>query len=177
MKYVSIDIETTGLDPDTCQVLEVAMVLEDTQNCIPLQELSHITVQLLHPVLKGERFALDMNRGLILNNEHNGIPPEEAWDLLCITINDWTGGGEKLIAAGKNVAGFDLQFFPQDIRRMFSHRTIDPGSVLLNWEVGPQSLGSLLGRSVRHRAYQDALDVIELLRTTYPDYGLIPLIP
>ena len=29
MPYVSIDIEPTGLDPDTCQVLEVGAVADD----------------------------------------------------------------------------------------------------------------------------------------------------
>ena len=31
MKYVSIDIETTGLDPKLDQVLEMAAIVEDTE--------------------------------------------------------------------------------------------------------------------------------------------------
>ena len=35
MKYVSIDLETTGLDPETCQVLQIGMVIEDTVEVWP----------------------------------------------------------------------------------------------------------------------------------------------
>lgn len=36
MKYVSIDIETTGLNPEVHQVIELAAVLEDTENLRPI---------------------------------------------------------------------------------------------------------------------------------------------
>ena len=31
MKYLSIDIETTGLDPEKCDILEIACIIEDTE--------------------------------------------------------------------------------------------------------------------------------------------------
>ena len=37
MKYISIDIETTGLDRDLCQVLSIGAVIEDTNNIKPLE--------------------------------------------------------------------------------------------------------------------------------------------
>ena len=39
MRIVSIDTETTGLDYDTCQILQVGAVIEDTINVRPLDEL------------------------------------------------------------------------------------------------------------------------------------------
>ena len=29
MKYASIDIETTGLDPETCAIIEIGIILDD----------------------------------------------------------------------------------------------------------------------------------------------------
>ena len=39
MKYISIDIETTGLDPENCQILSIGAVIEDTLNQLPFEEL------------------------------------------------------------------------------------------------------------------------------------------
>ena len=48
MKYVSIDIETTGLNPKTDNVLEVAAIIDDTERPeVPIGELP--TLHLLTP--------------------------------------------------------------------------------------------------------------------------------
>ena len=53
MKYVSIDIETTGLNPDTCNTLEFGAVLEDTVNWKLLEELPTFRRVLRPPVAVG----------------------------------------------------------------------------------------------------------------------------
>ena len=58
MKYVSIDIETTGLDPETCQILQVGAVIEDTQNLLPLEELPKFNCIVEHPAYTGSPYAL-----------------------------------------------------------------------------------------------------------------------
>ena len=79
--------------------------------------------------------------------------------------------------AGKNFAGFDLQFLialDDRFRTLFRHRTLDAGSLLVDWsDQCPASLDLLKqrhlgGGTVAHDAIDDALDVIRLLRTTYP---------
>jgi hypothetical protein len=64
MVYVSIDIETTGLGENT-QTLSIGLVVEDTNNLIPFEELPKLEIAIIHERLEGEIFALNMNRDLI----------------------------------------------------------------------------------------------------------------
>jgi hypothetical protein len=65
MIYVSIDIEGTGIDPETCQTLSVGLVVEDTANPKPLDELPTLHVAILRENIQGSMFAINMNRDLI----------------------------------------------------------------------------------------------------------------
>lgn len=65
MKYVSIDLETTGLDTENCQVLTIGAVIEDTNNIKPMDELPSFHAAILHRRIDGEPFAINMNRDII----------------------------------------------------------------------------------------------------------------
>jgi len=66
MKYVSIDLETTGLETDNHQVLSIGAVIEDTLNPhIKVEDLPTFHGIILHNELTGSPFALNMNRDLI----------------------------------------------------------------------------------------------------------------
>lgn len=65
MKYISIDIETTGLDPETCQILSIGAVIEDTLNPIPFEDLPKFHGVIKRENVSGSLFALNMNRDLI----------------------------------------------------------------------------------------------------------------
>ena len=65
MKYISIDIETTGLDPETCQILSIGAVIEDTLNQLPFEELPTFHGVIKRENVSGSLFALNMNRDLI----------------------------------------------------------------------------------------------------------------
>jgi oligoribonuclease len=65
MKYISIDIETTGLDRDLCQILSIGAVIEDTNNIKPLEELPTFHAVIKRESVYGSIFALDLNRDLI----------------------------------------------------------------------------------------------------------------
>ena len=65
MKYISIDIETTGLDRDLCQVLSIGAVIEDTNDIKPLEELPTFHAVIKRESVYGSIFALDLNRDLI----------------------------------------------------------------------------------------------------------------
>jgi hypothetical protein len=64
MKYVSIDIETTGINKDWCDMIEFGAIIEDTNN-----QLSYERAPKFHRYLKpprkegyrGEIYALDMH--------------------------------------------------------------------------------------------------------------------
>ena len=65
MIYVSIDIETTGIDNENTQVLSIGLVVEDTNNLKPFDELPKLEVAIIRERLEGEIFALNMNKDLI----------------------------------------------------------------------------------------------------------------
>lgn len=54
MKYLSIDIETSGLNPDTADILEIGGVLDDLSNPQPLEELPYLRI-----VVVKDRYVTD----------------------------------------------------------------------------------------------------------------------
>jgi hypothetical protein len=78
MKYVSIDIETTGLNPETCQILSVGLVVEDTNNPLPLEDLPKLEIGIVHENITGELFAINMNTNLLWDiNDYNECTSSE----------------------------------------------------------------------------------------------------
>jgi oligoribonuclease len=65
MKFVSIDVETTGIDPEIDEILSIGAVIEDTENILPYEELPKFHVAILHEKVTGSLYALNMNRDLI----------------------------------------------------------------------------------------------------------------
>lgn len=65
MKYVSIDIETTGLDPEKHQILTIGAVIEDSNNTLPIEDLPSIHIAILRKEIVGSPFAINMNRDII----------------------------------------------------------------------------------------------------------------
>lgn len=170
MKYVSLDLETTGLDPRTCQVIEIGMVHEDTEHPAPLEDLPRHRGLVHNQTLTGEMFALRMNMRLLEEAEEEGHSPEAAWEEVRIwLLGQGYDPNNKANLVGKNVGIFDYQLLPPFIQEFFRHRCIDPGSVFLDWEQEKvPSLQQLLGDTpVAHTAVEDAMDVIRILRRSY----------
>lgn len=65
MKFISIDVETTGLDPENCQILSIGAVIEDTHLPIPFEDLPKFHAVIKRENVSGSIFALNMNRDLI----------------------------------------------------------------------------------------------------------------
>ena len=65
MRYISIDIETTGLDADLNQILSIGAVIEDTLNPLPFEELPKFHAVIKRESVYGSIFALNLNRDLI----------------------------------------------------------------------------------------------------------------
>jgi oligoribonuclease (3'-5' exoribonuclease) len=181
MKYVSLDLETTCFVPDPHHILMVSMVVEDTKNIKPLEELPHLTFFVDNGTLiTGSPFALQMNAWIlkILADKHGEsrypIHVKYVWPGVVLEFLNRHFGKSRIVAAGKNVAGFDLQFLPIEIKDRFVHRVLDPGSIFIDWETDevPPDMKTCMRRAkilseVTHDAYEDALDVINLLRTQY----------
>lgn len=180
MRYVAIDLETTSLDPHPQNVLEVAMVVEDTSKSTPIHELPYLNLIVCRPEYKGHPTALAMNAeilrqaGEVLNKAFaEGVPEGFCiGDQWIFTVQDFLNahfGNEKATPAGKNVGSFDLQFMPPPVRVLFHHRCIDPGSAEINWDMDrPPGLDEIKAGygmpKVKHRALEDARDVVRVLR-------------
>ena len=62
MEYISIDIETTGLDRENDQVLEIGAIIENTFDPKPFDELPKFHAIILHPRYEGSSYAINMNK-------------------------------------------------------------------------------------------------------------------
>jgi len=188
MKYGSIDIETLGLDPKTCDTIEFGCVLEDTSVQMALEELPRFHCYLTRPrnLYKGDVYAMFMHsksgmfERIAKRTEGFSYIP---FDLLDEVFADWLqeqGIEGKLTVAGKNFAGFDLQFLKEigfGCRTELDHRTIDPGSMWFNpaEDESVPNLQICLERSgvrkgVAHTAVEDAIDVIRCIRAKHIGY-------
>lgn len=183
LSYVSIDIETTGLDPATCQTLEVGAVIDDWKT--PIDQLQQFRRVLTYETVVGSPYAMALNAGL-LKQIANPVPPQpcSAWafckpDELGEQFAQWVKANGldpmHLQAAGKNFASFDMQFlyrlpgFTSVVK--FRHRILDPA--ILYWrplydERLPDSKTCYeragMDGKVAHTAVEDALAVVRLVR-------------
>ena len=174
-EYVSIDIETTGLDPVTCQVLSIGAVIDDWET--PVDELPTFECYVDHPVITGSAYALSMHPKILcaIATKDTDVEILEP-DCIAGVFEEWLGRHEKrLTVAGKNFGSFDRQFlgrlpYWQDLIRT-KHRYIDPGSLYYRPDVddGPPDTKTCMGRAgiageVAHTALEDALIVVKLIR-------------
>ena len=147
MRYISIDIETTGLDPAKHDVVEVAAVIDDLNVQAPLDELPtfHCYVLSHSGVYQTDPYCAFLHQAIFNKIAKNGRYPDkegkfvfrdsvadkfETW----LLANGFGKAGDTNIAgvrngviikelpkftpAGKNFGSFDLQF----LKRMgFTH--------------------------------------------------------
>jgi DNA polymerase III epsilon subunit-like protein len=87
MKYISIDIETTGLDPENDQILSIAAIIEDSNNPLPFQDIPKIHIAIKSEKISGSMFAINMNRELIKKIVHyqTATDQDEKNDMVQIT--------------------------------------------------------------------------------------------
>ncbi len=65
MKYISIDVETSGLDPESNQILSIGAIIEDSENPLPLEKCPKFHAAIDHEEITGSLFAINLNRELI----------------------------------------------------------------------------------------------------------------
>ncbi|SDY40646.1 3'-5' exonuclease family protein [Hymenobacter psychrophilus] len=189
MRYISLDLETTGGRPTRHQVLELAAVVEDTKNLRPLAELPYFRRVVRHSDYVGTAGALALNAGLLRELAQKEPNPElcEPAELLPQLREFLLAQGFKtdkndcvaVTMAGKNIASFDLGF----LRELPGYGTLvraepamlDPAAFYLNWRKDTRlptmqtckARAGFTDDTVAHQALADALDVIELLRPFY----------
>ncbi len=179
LPYVSIDIETTGLDPETCQTLEIGAVFDDWT--LPIRDLPTFHCYMVHKQIIGTPFGLALNADILrrLSDPQPGedfLLPHEVADAWAAWMGrcgwDLSTG---ITPAGKNFASFDRQFlkrlpdFEKKVR--LHHRTLDPA--MLFWLPSDDKLPDSktcyeragMNPKVAHTALEDALAVVQLIRT------------
>jgi oligoribonuclease (3'-5' exoribonuclease) len=181
MKYASIDIETTGVNEDTCNVIEIGIVVDDLKDPKPLDELPTEHCYVLPPDegYSGEPYALSMHSDIFyrianLVDDYNYLEPREVGPYLYKFL-DKHFPNQDVVAAGKNFGSFDLQFlkklpnFSNHVN--FHHRTLDPSGYYVDLieDSVPPNLKKCLERAkiegeIAHTALEDALDVVRLIR-------------
>ena len=65
MKYISIDLETTGLSSEKHQILSFSGILEDTSNVLQYEEIPKFNIYVLREEIAGSPFAINMNSEII----------------------------------------------------------------------------------------------------------------
>ena len=166
---VSIDIETTGLDPDKHSVLEIAAVIdrgEEIENC----EVIHCYV--VHEEVLGNLCALNMNKRAIEQIVERGpfvyLKPHEVRDFFNARLPK-----EQFTVAGANFAYFDARFLEKLgwLPNCF-HRIMDIGNLCWNFALDGDKLPGMqtcLNRvgikgNIKHNAIDDARDVLRIIR-------------
>ena len=162
MKYLSIDIETTGLDPLNDQLLSFGAIIEDTENLLPFDEIPKFHVAIKRNRIEGNLYAINMNKNLIetINlymgttnlDEKIGIVKKTGMNFykeedIVDKFRQWLrenefihmyDGIKNLTVAGKNFATFDKLF----IERLpkwnqyfrIRQRIIDPAILYVDWK-------------------------------------------
>lgn len=183
MKYISLDLETAGLNPGGHNILMLSAVVEDSVCPLPLEDLPHFTCYVKPwTELKGTPYALAMNAWILdiisgrtkCPNDYPILSLRDMRDGFLSFLSEHFGD-ERITIAGKNVASFDMQFLKaHTLHDRFRHRVLDVGPLFVDWS-SDNSVPDLktckqragLGSKVAHDAYEDAIDVIRLLRTKY----------
>jgi len=189
MKYISIDLETTGLDPVNNNIIEFGAVLDDLKELKPLEELPRFHAYICMDEYKGQPYALSMHptifRRIAKKEEgYNYLYPNTLGKafltfLLAHGYEEEVRKGRKIPrtvinVAGKNFGTFDLPFLKHQTNFSSSvkirSRILDPGILCLEKEdeVIPD-LGECLKRvgvdkEVAHNTIDDALDVVMVIR-------------
>lgn len=159
MKAISIDIETTGLDANFNQILEIGLVAFDTHKPFIQTKDNTLHIVFVQENIYGNIYALEINKVLItemcevnkqLKKENKLQKTIEQVDKTIIYTysfnikqfidkflhNNNYKSNEKITVAGKNFASFDKQFIDAnlELKSIFSnirHRVLDIGSLYL----------------------------------------------
>lgn len=183
MLFYSLDIETTGLDFENDQILEIAIIEVDS---FDFSEKRSLCLRIVHDRIRGQMPALIMNQVLIkkiyMRTPEEGVkyvkPGEVSEEIMNFFPDSLL---DTHTFAGKNIASFDIPFLRAkgylDDMLKIHRRYLDPS--ILYWD--PKTDDSLPNLelckkragykpTVNHTALEDARDVVNLIRSYFLFY-------
>ena len=184
MRYLSLDLETTGIDSEKCQILQLACIVEDTERKLPLEKLPKLNLYFKHDAYTFDSiYPIHMHQELFKTIEEKGEYFYKMESTINGNIRVWYNfiedyfGKDPVTLAGKNVIGFDLKFLRSHKLTSgikFRHRAIDPSILYIDWKNDkalPDSQTMFdrakLDATLAHDALDDAWQVIRCLRNFY----------
>ena len=179
--YVTIDIETTGLNPENCQVLEIGAVIDD--GTTPIEDCPTFHCYVDHGLILGEPFAVSMHSAILrrIATHEEGYTYLQPWEVATRFRDFLKEHGldlenEKIVVAGKNYARFDSRFLSKitkwDEYIKVHHRILDPAALYWQPEIDGVELPDTktcmeragIAGDVAHTAVEDAQVVVRLIR-------------
>ena len=189
MHYFSLDIETTGLDPEMDQILEIGVVVDTQHGRKTLRLVANL------PRITGDVRALVLNSELIediarlretgLTNSTEDdkvvfVPPQQFIGEFFEWLTEIGCSGQRILLAGKNIGAFDIQFIKKLpdwdlLRKCVGHRYLDIGTLYYSPFDDGVRLPDLktcceragVDRVDPHTGLGDAEDVLNCLRSHY----------
>lgn len=178
-KIAAFDVESTGLEEDTCQLLEIAIILMDEDDMTtPVKELPSFQTLIYHDLYQGEATALAMNKSILKSLDNgNGKSEHQAlnavMDFMYAHVED-----RKPHPLGFNVGQLDRNMLRLLYKKFgvypsypFHHQAIELGSLLMGpfgSNIPVRSIDAIrvvLGKKKHdHRAMTDCVDAIKLYR-------------
>ena len=197
MQYIALDTETTGLSPKDSVLLQLAMIVGDTEDTTtPVEDLPTFYAAICPDRLMGDLVAFGINSRLISYlaqlRKKNKFTDGYCIETYCANVMatyttmgrftekamEWLKANTRKephlrIQAGCNPA-FDSAFLPTPLAEMFHFRMIDAGSMAMGrhrhyWnDTVPPGQSQLVRTAVEHDALADARNVVRIIREHMP---------
>lgn len=194
MKYLSIDLEATGLG-ENCQIIEFAMIPFDTQ-LKRLEDSLARSVYIHCPSFEDLRDSLDPwvrehNEKIIRKAHSDGLLMSEFREFLKKYLESpevrTYFGNQKIVLFGKSMTAIDLPFLNRDLgwdfmRKYFHHRNldlsgigyslIDLGLLPMGMDSGSNLMNYLNMGEVAHTALEDAKNTAIMYLKLLDKFGM-----
>lgn len=131
MDFLSIDLETSGIDSENDQILEVGIVAVDTQTPPSTWKTFHTIIE--HERVNGSPYAIALNSRIFdflkrynddpedCEEDYNVLTPADLYPEILAFLSasgyEMKNGHYTIAVAGKNAAGFDIPFLKNHFNR------------------------------------------------------------
>jgi len=135
-RYISIDLETTGLDHESHEIIQIGavcadIVLDDSTNQFVVKEVGNFS-SLIKPVFTNNISKEAMKVNCLAKQDLDVAPSSHTVRGDFIEWWEEVLGGEKMLVLGQNYGGFDKPFLEKFLQifydRMFDYHNIDTWS-------------------------------------------------